>query len=189
MTTRMTRRMWVSLQQFNQANATDLEMQLKHCVPIQRWAHEIIAQRPFASMPQLLQYAEQQAETWLWAEVEATLAHHPRIGQRQAQNHLSETEQRYSAQEQALIGVESNNSSRESDLHQASNLEALLLANQRYEDQFGFIFLIKAFGLNQQQILDALAARLDNDLDTEKHIVQQQLKAIALLRLTQELQA
>lgn len=175
MTTRMTRRMWVSLQQFNQANATDLEMQLKHCVPIQRWAHEIIAQRPFASMPQLLQYAEQQAETWLWAEVEAALAHHPRIGQRQAQNNLSETEQRYSAQEQALIGVESNNSSRE--------------ANLRYEDQFGFIFLIKATGLNQQQILDALAARLDNDLDTEKHIVRQQLKAIALLRLTQELQA
>lgn len=181
--------MLMSLEQFNQTNATELATQLKHCVPIQRWADALIRQRPFQTMVQLLQYAEQQADTWTWAEIEAALAHHPRIGQRQAQNNLSETEQRYSAQEQALIGVESNNSSREANLHQASSLEALLLANQRYEDQFGFIFLIKATGLNQQQILDALASRLDNDLDTEKHIVQQQLKAIALLRLTQELQA
>lgn len=176
----------MSLQQFNQAPSVDLETTLKHCVPIQHWADAIIAQRPFASVAQLLAYAEQQAEIWLWADVEAALAHHPRIGERQPQTaNLSQVEHGYSTQEQALIyqdhglGLE----------RLAVTQQALFTGNQAYEQKFGFIFLIKASGLNQQQVLAALALRLQHDLDVEKHIVQQQLKYIALCRLTQELQA
>ncbi len=185
----------MSLEQFNHAHATELATVLNHCVPIQAWADALILQRPFCSTAQLVEYAAQQADTWTWSDIEAALAHHPRIGERQAQQSLSETEQRYSAQEQALIYADQtqpnaeNQQSNQTDTSKNSMPLALLQGNQAYEDRFGFIFLIKAAGLSQAQILAALASRLHNDLDTEKHIVQQQLKAIALLRLTQELQA
>ncbi len=50
-------------------------------------------------------------------------------------------------------------------------------------------FLIKAAGLSSDEILKKLHERLKNDLAIEKTIVHEQLAAIALLRLSQEIQA
>ncbi|MFX8461085.1 2-oxo-4-hydroxy-4-carboxy-5-ureidoimidazoline decarboxylase, partial [Acinetobacter baumannii] len=58
-----------------------------------------------------------------------------------------------------------------------------------YEQKFGFIFLIKAAGLSSDEILKKLYQRLQNNLAIEKVIVHEQLAAIALLRLSQEVQA
>ncbi len=66
---------------------------------------------------------------------------------------------------------------------------ALFEGNVAYEQKFGFIFLIKAAGLSSEQILCALQQRLQHDLETEKKIVHEQLAAIALLRLSQGIQA
>ena len=68
-------------------------------------------------------------------------------------------------------------------------LDAIYQGNLAYEKKYGFIFLIKASGLNSQQILTALNYRLKNDPDIEKRIVHQQLLEIALLRLKQEVEA
>lgn len=51
------------------------------------------------------------------------------------------------------------------------------------------LFLIKAAGLSSDEILKKLQERLQHDLAIEKVIVHQQLSAIALLRLSQEIQA
>ena len=67
--------------------------------------------------------------------------------------------------------------------------QALLQGNLDYEQKFGFIFLIKAAGLSSDEILKKLHERLQNDLAIEKTIVHEQLAAIALLRLSQEIQA
>ena len=67
-------------------------------------------------------------------------------------------------------------------------LDAIYQGNLAYEKKYGFIFLIKASGLNSQQILTALNYRLKNDPDIEKRIVHQQLLEIALLRLKQEVE-
>ena len=53
----------------------------------------------------------------------------------------------------------------------------------------GFIFLIKAAGLSSNEILKKLNQRLQNNLAIEKVIVHEQLAAIALLRLSQEVHA
>ena len=68
-------------------------------------------------------------------------------------------------------------------------LDAIYQGNLTYEKKYGFIFLIKASGLNSQQILTALNYRLKNDPDIEKRIVHQQLLEIALLRLKQAVEA
>lgn len=163
------------ISEFNQGSLSEVSPLLNHCVHIPRWANEISQQRPFSSVDALLQYAEHAAQTWSWEEIFSALSTHPKIGEQKAKTALSSQEQCFSKREQASLGADQ------------TGLEALHSGNLAYEKKFGFIFLIKASGLDSQQILTALKHRLGNDLETEKGIVHQQLINIALLRLSQEL--
>jgi len=167
----------VHLAEFNQASETDAKTFLKHCVQIESWTNQLSAQRPYTSIEELLSQAKQQAATWQWAEIKSALDNHPRIGEKKAQAHLSNQEQDFSNREQASISSDEETQ------------EALLAGNIAYEQKYGYIFLIKASGLNSQEVLQALRYRLMNDPDTEQRIVHQQLSEIALLRLMQELSA
>ena len=162
----------MQLSQFNQSPLQDL---LEHCVKIPRWAEEIMTARPFDSKQAILDFAQQQAQTWTWDEVLHALNTHPRIGEKKAQADLSAKEQAFSAQEQATAQADQQ------------TLDLILQGNIAYEKRFGYIFLIKAAGLSSQEILKALQARLNNNADIEQEIVKQQLIGIALLRLEQEL--
>lgn len=165
------------LAEFNQAPPEQLKTLLKNCVHIQAWAEKIISKRPYSTKASLLEYAEQLSQMWAWQEIQAALATHPKIGEREAKKQLNAKEQDFSSKEQAGISLD--------ELTQ----QALLQGNMDYEQKFGFIFLIKAAGLSSDEILKKLHERLQNDLAIEKTIVHEQLAAIALLRLSQEIQA
>lgn len=165
------------LSEFNQSDFTTIQTLLKQCVHIPRWGAEIAKQRPFSNMDILSNFAQQQAKSWQWEEILAALNTHPRIGEKSAQATLSEKEHTFSNREQANLAQDQ------------ATLDEIFKGNVAYEKKYGFIFLIKASGLNSEQILTALNYRLDNDLDTEKRIVHQQLLDIALLRLSQEVHA
>jgi 2-oxo-4-hydroxy-4-carboxy-5-ureidoimidazoline decarboxylase len=167
----------VQLVEFNQASLQDAISFLKYCVQIPSWSTEIAAKRPYASIEAIMEAAKQQAATWTWDEIKAALDNHPRIGEKQAQAELSEIEKNFSNREQSSITADE-----ETQL-------ALLKGNIAYEKKYGHIFLIKAFGLTSEDVLQALKYRLANDPEIEKRIVHQQLAEIALLRLSQELKA
>ena len=167
----------MQLNEFNLSSKDDAQKFLKNCVQIQSWAEVLLAQRPFDSAEALMAAAKQQVGTWTWPEVADALANHPRIGEKKAQAELNQTEQAFSDREQAAITV-----SQETQ-------DALFKGNNDYEKKFGYIFLIKAAGLNSQDVLQALKYRLLNDKETEQCIVKHQLGEIALLRLSQEIQA
>ncbi|WP_336166717.1 2-oxo-4-hydroxy-4-carboxy-5-ureidoimidazoline decarboxylase [Acinetobacter sp. 161(2023)] len=165
------------LAEFNQAPPEQLKTLLNNCVHIPAWAEKIISERPYSSTSVLLGYAEQLSHIWSWQDIETALATHPKIGERQAKKQLNAKEQDFSAQEQADISLDEQTQ------------KALLQGNLDYEQKFGFIFLIKAAGLRSDEILKNLHKRLQNNLAIEKLIVHEQLAAIALLRLSQEIQA
>lgn len=165
------------LSEFNQASPSSIKECLLHCVHIERWANEIIMHRPFVSIEALISFANLQAKTWSWEEILLALNTHPRIGEKKAQQQLSEKEITFSDHEQSMV-------SQDQEI-----LDEILKANIAYEKRFGYIFLIKATGLNSEEILTALNYRLLNDSEMEKRIVHQQLLDIALLRLVQEIQS
>ena len=167
----------MQLVEFNQSSSQDAISFLKHCVQIPSWSTDIAAKRPYASIEAVMVAAKQQAATWTWDEIKAALDNHPRIGEKQAQAELSEIEKNFSNREQSSITADE-----ETQL-------ALLKGNIAYEKKYGYIFLIKAFGLTSEDVLQALKYRLANDPEIEKRIVHQQLAEIALLRLSQELKA
>lgn len=167
----------MQLNEFNLSTKDAAQKILKNCVQIESWAEDLLAQRPFESAEALMAVAKQQVGTWTWPEVAEALANHPRIGEKKAQAELNQTEQAFSDREQAAITADKE------------TLDALFKGNTDYEKKFGYIFLIKAAGLNSQDVLQALKYRLLNDKETEQRIVKQQLGEIALLRLSQEIQA
>lgn len=168
--------MSLTLSQFNQLDEPTAKSLLQNCVHIPSWIDTLLAHRPYVSVADLYQTAEQQSQTWQWHEVKTALDQHPRIGQKQAVKTLNEKEQHFSANEQGKL-----------QLNQAV-IQALAKGNQDYENKFGYIFLIRAKGRTSEEILAELQRRLNNSPEAEQIEVSEQLAQIALLRLQQEIQ-
>jgi 2-oxo-4-hydroxy-4-carboxy-5-ureidoimidazoline decarboxylase len=156
------------LDEFNQLDRDAAMQALRPCLDIDRWQSEIADARPFAAVAELLETARHAAEPFTAAEVEAALAHHPRIGEQAAG---ASAEAALSRSEQA--GLDAS----------PEIADKIVAGNQAYEERFGRVFLIQAAGRSGEEILYALEARLRNDPETEDRVVADQLREIALLRL------
>lgn len=157
------------LVQFNDAGRTEAADALRPCLDIGRWIDQIVDARPYPTLQALLEAGRHAASPFTPSEIEAALAHHPRIGDRAQGN---STEARLSQAEQAALG--------EAD---AAVAEALAEGNRAYEEKFGQVFLIRAAGRSRGEILAALTTRLAHTPEEEETIIGQQLREIAVLRL------
>ncbi len=142
------------------------------CCGSRRWAEAMAARRPFGTEEALLTTAE---AIWRDLEVEDWLeafAAHPRIGERRAAQTTGETAARWSRQEQAGTVAAA-----------PAVLEALAEMNRRYEEKFGFVFLIFATGKRAEEMLDAARERLEHDRETELRIAAAEQMKITKRRL------
>jgi allantoicase len=133
----------------------------------QQWARDMMASRPFGSMPAMREAA---ARTWAGLgrddRLEA-LAAHPPIGQREGALATAWSRDEQSASAGADPAVR----------------EALAQGNRAYEERFGHVFLISATGLGAPEILSSLQTRLGNDPDTELDVAAAEQAKIIELRL------
>ena len=67
---------------FNEAPRTDVAAALRPCIDVQRWVDQIADARPFTTTDDLLAFARDAAAPFTADEVQAAMAHHPRIGDR-----------------------------------------------------------------------------------------------------------
>lgn len=158
----------MELSTFNTLDAGRAAALVRPCLDIDRWVLAIVAGRPYASVDDVAQRARTAADPFTDDEVDAALAHHPRIGERATGD---TTEAAHSRSEQAGLGI--------GDAVQ----QRLIEANRAYEERFGQVFLIRAAGRSAEEILAALAERMGHDEDTERLVVADQLRQIAVLRL------
>ncbi|HJW00425.1 MAG TPA: 2-oxo-4-hydroxy-4-carboxy-5-ureidoimidazoline decarboxylase [Arthrobacter sp.] len=159
----------MKLAEFNSADTAAADAALRPCIDVDRWVGAITAARPFDSRAALLGFAAEAAAPFTAAEVEAAMAHHPRIGERPT---AGTAEASMSRSEQSGVDPSENGTA-----------SALAAGNRAYEEKFGRVFLIRAAGRTAPEILAALDARLTNSPAEEDAIVAQQLREIALLRL------
>lgn len=158
----------MQLDAFNELSASQAETLLRPCVDVDRWIHELIVARPFASRDELSSYASDGIAPFDPQELDAALAQHPRIGER-AQGESKEAD--LSRGEQASLNLDSDATTR------------LKTANQNYEQRFDRVFLIRAAGRSSEEILAECERRLTNDDQTELVEVATELREIAVLRL------
>lgn len=159
----------MELSYFNSLEAENASTLLRPCLDVERWIDTIVANRPYASLEELVDHAKNAAAPLQNEEIDSALAHHPRIGER-AQG--GSTEATLSRDEQSGLNLED------------SIMVALNAGNKNYEDRFDRVFLIRAAGRSSEQILAELDRRLENDEATEIREVGEQLQQIAALRLS-----
>jgi 2-oxo-4-hydroxy-4-carboxy-5-ureidoimidazoline decarboxylase len=159
----------MNLDEFNSAEAAAAASVVGVWAAIPSWVEAVVADRPYRSLDALTVRATELADLWSTADLDAALAHHPRIGQRPigpgAEAAASRREQASMTDAAADVST------------------AIAAGNVAYESRFGRVFLIRAAGRSPRQILGELQRRLRNDDDTEARESLDQLAEIALLRL------
>jgi 2-oxo-4-hydroxy-4-carboxy-5-ureidoimidazoline decarboxylase len=154
------------LEEFNSSTRDDALSIAKPALDIPRWYDAIVDGRPYASVEALTDAAMAVAAPLSEGELDAALAHHPRIGER-AQGDSAEAA--HARSEQA--GVD------------AGAADALAAGNRAYEAKFDRVDLVRAAGRTADDILALLQERLDNTPAQELVVIDQQLREIAALRL------
>jgi 2-oxo-4-hydroxy-4-carboxy-5-ureidoimidazoline decarboxylase len=128
------------------------------------WARRVLAGSPFADVDALLDRADRVLAELPDAEIDAALDGHPRIG--------GKVDNASSAREQAGVTAAGD------DVR-----AALATGNRDYEDRFGYVYLVCAAGHSAEELLAILTDRLDNDPDTERRVMRNELAKINRLRL------
>ncbi|HET9649728.1 MAG TPA: 2-oxo-4-hydroxy-4-carboxy-5-ureidoimidazoline decarboxylase [Microlunatus sp.] len=157
-----------SLTDFNAADRAGAVAAVRPCLDIDRWVDAVVDGRPYGSVDDALSVASTAADAFTDDELAQALRHHPRIGE---PADGADAEASLSRSEQAGVSTD------------AELRRRLAEGNRAYEQRFGQVFLIRAAGRSAAQILDALEERLAHDPATEKSIMVEQLREIALLRL------
>ncbi len=158
-----------ALDDFNDEPADQAVQTLRACNAAPRFAAEIVAGRPYRDVETLVGRAEEVTRALPWTDVAIALAAHPRIGDRVDG---SSAEAESSRREQ--------NSMHDAD---ATTRDALREGNRAYEQRFDHVFLIRASGRSPEEMLAELRRRMDNDEDTERAEVTEQLAQITALRV------
>ncbi|MFT4230109.1 MAG: 2-oxo-4-hydroxy-4-carboxy-5-ureidoimidazoline decarboxylase [Microbacterium sp.] len=163
----------MELQTFNALPADEAAAAVRVWAAVPWWVDELVAARPFGSVSDLERSAIDLAARWTAADLDAALAHHPRIGQRPTGTGADADASR---REQAAMSAATDDVA-----------ERMAAANAAYEERFGRVFLIRAAGRSPEEMLAALERRLGADDATEAAEALEQLREIAALRLHQTL--
>lgn len=160
------------LDRLNSLPPTEAEIEFLKCCGAKNWARQMVDQRPFTSVGELLSRADS-----IWWSLEPTdwlkaFHSHPKIGEKQAAQPTSAEARAWSEKEQSGIR----------DAAQSS-VQALAEGNRAYEQRFGYIFIVCATGKSSEEMLTILHERLNNDPDIELRRAAEELRKITQLRL------
>jgi 2-oxo-4-hydroxy-4-carboxy-5-ureidoimidazoline decarboxylase len=158
-----------AIDDFNEEPADRAVQALRACNAAPRFAAELVAGRPYRDVETLVARALAVARALPWDDVAVALAAHPRIGDRVEG---SSAEAQSSRKEQSSMSHADD-----------ETRTALLEGNRAYEDRFDHVFLIRAAGRSPSEMLAELRRRLDNDEETERSEVTEQLAQITGLRV------
>ena len=155
-----------TLGSFNAAPAQEAERTVLACCASGTFAKVITAGRPYPDPAALLAAVDAAFEALSWDDIVEARNEHPRIGDRAVRGGMSAAEQSGAAAASDEVR------------------QGLADGNLAYEQRFGHVFLICASGLSGQEMLDQLRARLENDEETERTVVRDELRKITRLRMT-----
>jgi OHCU decarboxylase len=161
-----------TLAAWNAAGATEAKNAMLACCGSKRWADAMVALRPIASVFALSEEADRvwaimQEADWLEA-----FACHPRIGERKVSMHAGAQSAAWSRTEQARASAASDHV-----------LAEIADGNQRYEQLFGFTYIVCATGKSADEMLAILKRRLGSTRESELREAAEQQRQIMQIRL------
>lgn len=154
----------LDVEEFNRLSEEERMRLLSQVCASPVWARRVLAGGPFRDADALFDRADRVLANLPDTGLAAALDGHPRIG--------AEPDNPDSAREQALVAGAGD----------AVKAE-LATAGRRYEEKFGYVYLVCAGGRTAEELLAILADRLDNDPETERRVMRSELAKINRLRL------
>ena len=160
------------LEDLNSLTLGEATNEILKCCGSTSWAQRMSERRPFATPDELLKEAQRiwwslAPDDWLEA-----FRSHPKIGEKRAEQHVSEDAQKWSEQEQSNVAMAT-----------PDTMQALAHLNQEYQQKFGYIYIICARGKSSKEILANLKDRMDNAPEDELQIAAAEQAKITELRL------
>jgi 2-oxo-4-hydroxy-4-carboxy-5-ureidoimidazoline decarboxylase len=162
----------MNLEQINSWTVDEALSSFRRCCGSVRWSEQMAQLRPFCSETSLFEAAESVWRSLAPADWLEAFTAHPKIGDRDALRAKFATTAAWATREQAGIDSASE------DL-----LEELAEANTRYEERFGYIFIVCATGKTAEEMLSLLFDRLPNDPEIELRIAAAEQAKITRIRL------
>jgi OHCU decarboxylase len=157
---------------WNAADETAALNAMLACCGAKRWADAMVALRPIASVFALSEEADRVWGTMQEADLLEAFACHPRIGERKVSAHAGEQSAAWSRGEQAQTNSASENV-----------LDEIAAGNQRYEELFGFMYIVCATGKSAEDMLAILKRRLKSTREIELREAAEQQRQIMQIRL------
>jgi 2-oxo-4-hydroxy-4-carboxy-5-ureidoimidazoline decarboxylase len=151
----------MTLDALNHLPQPELYTTLQQCCGAHKWVEKMIADFPMASTMALLAAAAKHWAACTPADGLEAFSHHPRIGDRPAMH-----------QEQAGVVNAAT-----------AVLEELATLNVRYDEKFGYIFIVCATGKSATEMLSLLKDRMNHTPAEEIKIAMAEQGKITRLRL------
>jgi allantoicase len=164
------------LRQLNAIDAPELRPVLADFCAAPSWIDRVAAARPYASADAVFAAADAASAAVSADDWREAFRHHPRIGERTAEQRQSDAARALSSEEQRAAAAAS-----------PSDLAALAEANRQYEARFGHVFIVSASGRSAGEILAILRGRLNNDPAAELAGAAAEQRTITRLRLERAL--
>lgn len=162
----------MTVDELNAMPPAEAVRELVACCGSSRWVDGMVAQRPFETLDDVLDAAD---DVW-WllgpADWREAFAHHPRIGERVSAASQSAQASTWSAGEQSAVAGADDGVRAE-----------IARVNRDYEHRFGFIYIVCASGKTPEELLEIARTRLVHDADTELRIAAEEQRKITRLRL------
>jgi OHCU decarboxylase len=161
-----------TLAAWNAAGATEARNAMLACCGAKRWADAMVALRPIASVAALSEEADRVWNTMQEADWLEVFACHPRIGDRKVSAHVGAQSAAWSRAEQSQANAASE-----------AVLAEIAAGNQRYEELFGFTYIVCATGKSAEEMLAILKRRLESTREAELREAAEQQRQIMQIRL------
>ena len=162
----------MTLDALNRLSETDAAAALTKCCTISRWAERMVIDRPFESLPEMMEISDR-----IWEECDVddyleAFEGHPRIGD------VESLAKKYANTKGWAGGEQKGLESADREV-----LQRLAKGNADYEAKFGHIFIVCATGKSAAEMLALLEARMPNDPKTEVMVAAEEQNKITRLRL------
>ena len=161
-----------TLAAWNAASATEAQNAMLACCGAKRWVDAMVALRPIANVFALSEAADRVWATMQEADWLEAFACHPRIGERKVSAHAGAQSAAWSRTEQA-----------QTDSASESVLDEIAVGNRRYEELFGFTYIVCATGKSAEEMLAILKRRLESTREIELREAAEQQRQIMQIRL------
>ncbi len=162
----------MTLHELNILPKQELKSTLTKCCGSSAWVDKMLVFFPADDLVELLEDAEEQWFLCSEADWKEAFAHHPKIGDVESLKTKFASTADWAAGEQSGVNIAST-----------ETIQALAEANKKYEEKFGYIFIVCASGKSAEEMLNLMQSRLQNSPEVEIEIAADEQNKITKLRI------